>query len=299
MALELRPTCEHCNKKLAAPTALRRVDLQLRMHFSAPRVVKRLGGTSARTAAGGFMPRPDPAGGQDRRDGNYLGKHPASTHARPPAGPISRQHDRFRLRGTKKTCRRRSGEERACSAPTIRRQPRARVRPFLPPIRSTCRNGRPGPRPLDQAGSMPLGWSRTPERRGHRRVRAEEMRSASSDHTVHAAGRGQGLSGRSASSRTPPGGSRAESSCVFQTAGTSDAEFERDCRHGGGPTWRTALKRPGPKLCQNRRLEEIGWDPKHKAFLQKLLVRVGPPGITELIDGQAARRRTDLGEGRC
>ena len=78
MALELRPTCEHCNKALpaAAPDAW---ICSFECTFCSS-CVKRLGNVCP-NCAGGFMPRPTrPA--KDHKNGNYLGKYPAAASAK-------------------------------------------------------------------------------------------------------------------------------------------------------------------------------------------------------------------------
>ena len=76
--LELRPTCENCNKKLP-PHALDAWICSFECTFCSS-CVKRLGNVCP-NCGGGFMPRPTrPA--KDHKDGNYLGKYPAGTTAR-------------------------------------------------------------------------------------------------------------------------------------------------------------------------------------------------------------------------
>jgi len=76
MALELRPSCEHCGKNLP-PAALDAWICSFECTFCSA-CVKRLSNICP-NCGGGFMPRPvRPA--QDRKGGNYLGKYPASTN---------------------------------------------------------------------------------------------------------------------------------------------------------------------------------------------------------------------------
>jgi hypothetical protein len=78
MALELRPTCENCGKKLP-PEALDAWICSFECTYCSS-CVKKLGNVCP-NCGGGFMPRPiRPA--KDRKDGNYLGNYPASTVAK-------------------------------------------------------------------------------------------------------------------------------------------------------------------------------------------------------------------------
>ena len=82
--LELRPTCEHCNRRAAA-----RSDRGARSAASsAPSAPTASSGVLLGTCpncGGGFVPRPvRPA--RDLKDGNFLGKYPASTVGAPSAG---------------------------------------------------------------------------------------------------------------------------------------------------------------------------------------------------------------------
>jgi hypothetical protein len=90
MALELRPTCENCNKKLP-PHALDAWICSFECTFCSS-CVKRLGNVCP-NCGGGFMPRPiRPA--KNHKGDNYLGKHPASTQ--PKHRPVDlAAHDRF------------------------------------------------------------------------------------------------------------------------------------------------------------------------------------------------------------
>ena len=73
MALELRPTCENCNKKLPAD-ALDAWICSFECTFCSS-CIKRLHNVCP-NCGGGFMPRPiRPA--KDQNEGNYLGKYPA------------------------------------------------------------------------------------------------------------------------------------------------------------------------------------------------------------------------------
>ena len=77
--LELRPTCEHCNKPLppAAPDA--RI-CSFECTFCASCVDQVLGNLCP-NCGGGFVPRPiRPA--RDWSGGNFLGRYPAGTNAR-------------------------------------------------------------------------------------------------------------------------------------------------------------------------------------------------------------------------
>ena len=78
MALELRPTCENCNKKLPAD-ALDAWICSFECTFCSS-CVKRLNNVCP-NCGGGFMPRPIRPS-KDHHGGNYLGKYPASTTAK-------------------------------------------------------------------------------------------------------------------------------------------------------------------------------------------------------------------------
>lgn len=77
--LELRPTCEHCNRKLPPESAEAWI-CSFECTFCGDcveNVVKNV----CPNCGGGFMPRPvRPA--TDRKGGNYLGKYPASAKAK-------------------------------------------------------------------------------------------------------------------------------------------------------------------------------------------------------------------------
>ena len=77
--LELRPTCEHCNRALPPESAEARI-CSFECTFCASCVANVLGNVCP-NCGGGFVPRPvRPA--EDRKGGNYLGKYPASTLVR-------------------------------------------------------------------------------------------------------------------------------------------------------------------------------------------------------------------------
>jgi uncharacterized protein len=77
--LELRPTCEHCNKPLP-PEALDARICSYECTFCA-RCVDEVLGNVCPNCAGGFAPRPiRPA--KNWNNDNYLGKDPASTRVR-------------------------------------------------------------------------------------------------------------------------------------------------------------------------------------------------------------------------
>jgi len=77
--LELRPTCEHCNKPLP-PEALDACICSYECTFCA-RCVDEVLGDVCPNCAGGFAPRPiRPA--KNWNNDNYLGKDPASTRVR-------------------------------------------------------------------------------------------------------------------------------------------------------------------------------------------------------------------------
>jgi hypothetical protein len=84
--LELRPTCEHCNKALP-PASLDARICSFECTFCATCVDSVLGNVCP-NCGGGFAPRPiRPA--RDWRGGNFLGNHPASAQVRhrPVDGP--------------------------------------------------------------------------------------------------------------------------------------------------------------------------------------------------------------------
>ena len=77
--LELRPTCEHCNRSLPPDSAEARI-CSFECTFCAPCAEGVLLGTCP-NCGGGFVPRPvRPA--RDLKGGNFLGKYPASTVVR-------------------------------------------------------------------------------------------------------------------------------------------------------------------------------------------------------------------------
>jgi hypothetical protein len=77
--LELRPTCEHCNRALPPESAEARI-CSFECTFCASCVEGVLLGTCP-NCGGGFVPRPiRPA--EDRKGGNFLGNYPASTTVR-------------------------------------------------------------------------------------------------------------------------------------------------------------------------------------------------------------------------
>ena len=74
--LELRPTCEHCNKSLP-PASLEARICSFECTFCA-RCADEVLGNVCPNCGGGFVPRPmRPA--TDRKGGNWLGKYPASS----------------------------------------------------------------------------------------------------------------------------------------------------------------------------------------------------------------------------
>jgi hypothetical protein len=74
--LELRPTCEHCNKALPPDSPEARI-CSYECTFCAA-CVERLLGNVCPNCGGGFAPRPiRPA--KNWKGGLFLGKHPAST----------------------------------------------------------------------------------------------------------------------------------------------------------------------------------------------------------------------------
>ncbi len=75
--LELRPTCEHCNKALP-PDSLEARICTYECTFCADCVEHVLGNNICPNCGGGFVPRPiRPA--RNWKGDNYLGKDPAST----------------------------------------------------------------------------------------------------------------------------------------------------------------------------------------------------------------------------
>ena len=74
--LELRPTCEHCNKALL-PDSLEARICSYECTFCAT-CVERVLGNVCPNCGGGFMPRPIRPSKNWKGD-NYLGKDPAST----------------------------------------------------------------------------------------------------------------------------------------------------------------------------------------------------------------------------
>jgi hypothetical protein len=77
--LELRPTCEHCNKALP-PASLEARICSFECTFCA-RCATSVFGNVCPNCGGGFVPRPvRPA--QDWKGGNFLGKYPASGEVR-------------------------------------------------------------------------------------------------------------------------------------------------------------------------------------------------------------------------
>ena len=89
--LELRPTCEHCNKPLP-PDSLEARICSYECTFCASCVEMVLGNVCP-NCGGGFVPRPiRPA--RNWKDGNFLGKDPASSKVkhRPVEGAA---HGRF------------------------------------------------------------------------------------------------------------------------------------------------------------------------------------------------------------
>ena len=89
--LELRPTCEHCNKALP-PASLEARICSYECTFCAGCVESVLGDVCP-NCGGGFAPRPiRPA--RNWNDDNYLGKDPASAKVRyRPVDPVA--HARF------------------------------------------------------------------------------------------------------------------------------------------------------------------------------------------------------------
>src|SRR4051812_32581295 len=77
--LQLRPTCEHCNKALAPASREARI-CSFECTFCAACVESVLGNVCP-NCGGGFVPRPVRPS-QDWKGGNFLGKHPASATVR-------------------------------------------------------------------------------------------------------------------------------------------------------------------------------------------------------------------------
>ena len=89
--LELRPTCENCNVPLPPSSTEARI-CSFECTFCAKCAVNVLGGVCP-NCGGGFAPRPiRPA--QDRKGGNCLGSHPASTKVRHHPVDVA-THERF------------------------------------------------------------------------------------------------------------------------------------------------------------------------------------------------------------
>ena len=74
--LELRPTCEHCNKALPPESTEARI-CSYECTFCAA-CVERVLGNVCPNCGGGFAPRPVRPS-KDLKGGNFLGKNPAST----------------------------------------------------------------------------------------------------------------------------------------------------------------------------------------------------------------------------
>lgn len=75
--LELRPSCEHCNRPLPPNSPDARI-CSFECTFCAHCVEHVMGFNACPNCGGGLVPRPvRPA--NDWRGGNYLGQHPAST----------------------------------------------------------------------------------------------------------------------------------------------------------------------------------------------------------------------------
>ena len=95
--LELRPSCEHCNKALPPASAEARI-CSFECTFCAACVDTVLGNVCP-NCGGGFVARPvRPA--QDRQGGNFLGRYPASTTVRHrPVDPAAHAAFRASLEG--------------------------------------------------------------------------------------------------------------------------------------------------------------------------------------------------------
>jgi hypothetical protein len=77
--LELRPTCEHCDRTLP-PDSLEARICSYECTFCAD-CVERVLSDVCPNCGGGFAPRPIRPG-KDRKGGNFLGAHPASTRVK-------------------------------------------------------------------------------------------------------------------------------------------------------------------------------------------------------------------------
>src|SRR5580765_2977317 len=96
--LELRPTCEHCNKALP-PSSLDARICTYECTFCADCVENVLGNV-CQNCGGGFAPRPIRPATNWKGD-NYLGKYPPSTTVRHrPVDPSEHASLRDRLAGT-------------------------------------------------------------------------------------------------------------------------------------------------------------------------------------------------------
>ena len=94
--LELRPTCEHCNKALP-PDALEARICTYECTFCA-RCVDDILGNVCPNCGGGFVPRPVRPSRNWKRD-NFLGKDPASTLVRhKPVDPAAHAEFSARIR---------------------------------------------------------------------------------------------------------------------------------------------------------------------------------------------------------
>ena len=95
--LELRPTCEHCNKALP-PDSLEARICTYECTFCATCVDDVLGNVCA-NCGGGFAPRPVRPS-TDWKGGNYLGKDPAGTKVKQlPVAPVSHAQFSAAIRG--------------------------------------------------------------------------------------------------------------------------------------------------------------------------------------------------------
>ena len=85
--LELRPTCEHCNSALPPDSPSARI-CSYECTFCAT-CVERILSNVCPNCGGGFVPRPiRPA--KNWKNGNFLGKHPASTQVKHrPVDPVA------------------------------------------------------------------------------------------------------------------------------------------------------------------------------------------------------------------